>query len=842
MALVSSSVQLHLRQPQMHGCRSSSSSSSLSSSSSSSIRSARNLGEVEEVEEDECERVHVAVGKEYKESKETLIWVLRNISKDKKVVLVHVHRPAQMIPMMGAKFPANQLKEEQVKGYRLLEMQKMNKTLDEYLALCSHAKIQAEKLVIQMDDIGKGLLELIAQHQITELVMGAAADRQYSKKMKAPKSKTAMSVQQHANRSCKMWFVCKGNLICTRDTVVDKSGQAGSPMSSPSFSKLHPFRSKSSPQNHSHTLDWLAQKRRSESVDLRELMAASPLKMSIDENSANSSATLHLLHKSAEGISPPNLELEHSAMDSEIHEKLQRALKEAEDFRHEAYEQSCRRRKAEIDAIVAAQEVKASENLHDKELKLRKDIAIESARERLELEKLKSHHDELMEELQKTNEKKVQMGFQIAASERIIKDFQEKLSAVKCLLSSLQKENEKLQQEREEAAREAEELQQKREEAASSTKEIMNLTEFTFSELERATNNFDNSMKIGEGGYGNVYKGFLRHTVVAIKMLNSQSMQGQAEFYQEVEILSRVRHPHLVTLIGTCPEAWALIYEYLPQGSLEDRLACKDNTPPLPWYVRTRITAEICFALIFLHSYKPHAVVHSDIKPANILLGSNYTSKLGDFGISRLLIQTDNTNTLFKQTHLKGTFVYMDPEFASSGELTPRSDVYSFGIIILRLLTGRPALGIIKEVREAMVANQLHEMLDVSAGDWPFVQAKQLAHLALRCCEIERKKRPDLATEAWKVFESLIKANSSMESQPGNSCIPSCFFCPIFQEMMRDPHIAADGFTYEGEALKGWLDSGHDTSPMTNLKLSHFDIIPNRALRSAIQEWLDKHK
>ena len=180
-------------------------------------------------------------------------------------------------------------------------------------------------------------------------------------------------------------------------------------------------------------------------------------------------------------------------------------------------------------------QVKTSENLYVKELKQRKDVEVALARERLELEKLRTQHDELMEELQKVNEKKEQMEIHIAESELLIKDFHEKLSAAKRQLSSLQRENEELQKEREDAIRAAEELRQKREKADNSTQGVMNFTEFTFSELERATNNFDDSMKIGEGGYGSVYKGFLRHTMVAIKMLNSESMQGQTEFYQEVK-------------------------------------------------------------------------------------------------------------------------------------------------------------------------------------------------------------------------------------------------------------------------------------------------------------------
>ena len=226
----------------------------------------------------------------------------------------------------------------------------------------------------------------------------------------------------------------------------------------------------------------------------------------------------------------------------------------------------------------------------------------------------------------------------------------------------------------------------------------------------------------------------------------------------QVDVLSKLRHPNLVTLIGACPDAWALIYEYLPNGSVEDRLSCKDNSPPLSWHIRIRIAAELCSALIFLHSCKPNSIIHGDLKPANILLDANFVSKLSDFGICRLLSQDEslnNNSTLCWKTDPKGTFAYMDPEFLSTAELTPKSDVYSFGIILLRLLTGRSALGITKEVQYALDSGNLKVLLDPLAGDWPFVQAEQLARLALRCCEINRRSRPDLGSDVWRVLEPM---------------------------------------------------------------------------------------
>jgi serine/threonine protein kinase len=237
-----------------------------------------------------------------------------------------------------------------------------------------------------------------------------------------------------------------------------------------------------------------------------------------------------------------------------------------------------------------------------------------------------------------------------------------------------------------------------------------------------------------------------------------------------------MRHPNLVTLIGVCREAKALVYEFLPNGSLEDRLQCKHQTDPLPWRMRIKIAADICTALIFLHSNKPKGIAHGDLKPDNILLGDNFVGKLGDFGISRSLNLTNTTITPYHQTNqIKGTLGYMDPGYIASGELTAQYDVYSFGVVLLRLLTGKSPLGLPSEVEAALNNEMLQQVVDASAGEWPPEYSKKLAILALRCCRYDRKERPDLAKEAWGVLQAMV-------NYPDNKCkIPSFFICPMTQ-------------------------------------------------------------
>ncbi|KAG2583558.1 hypothetical protein PVAP13_6KG216500 [Panicum virgatum] len=271
----------------------------------------------------------------------------------------------------------------------------------------------------------------------------------------------------------------------------------------------------------------------------------------------------------------------------------------------------------------------------------------------------------------------------------------EEANQQKHLLEHRISEYNKVKRERDDAVKEARGMRMEKELTAPCAYGAMN-SEFSLIELEQATQIFSSSLNIGRGGFGSVYKGFLRSTTVAIKILNTESLHAQSQFQQEVAILSRVRHPNLVTLIGACPEASALVYEFLPNESLEDRLNCLDNTLPLTWQVRIRIIREVCSALIFLHKHKPHPVVHGDLKSGNILLDANLRSKVSDFGISHILLESSVTGSDAHFTSQPmGTPAYMDPEFFGTGELTPQSDTYSFGVTILRLLTGRAPLRLI---------------------------------------------------------------------------------------------------------------------------------------------------
>jgi serine/threonine protein kinase len=258
-------------------------------------------------------------------------------------------------------------------------------------------------------------------------------------------------------------------------------------------------------------------------------------------------------------------------------------------------------------------------------------------------------------------------------------------------------------------------------------------------------------------------------------------------------MLATMRHPNLITLVGACPEAFALVYEFLPNGSLEDRLLCKKSTWPLTWKVRTRIIAEICSALGFIHSNKPYPIFHGNLNAGNILLDANFVSKMGDLVIEQPLKQPNITTADLHhhgRKNNRGTICDIDHgEFMLTRELKlwSDSDVHSFGIIIFQLLTGRSSERIIEIVQEAMEKEQLHLIMDATAGDWPIIQAKQLAELGLRCTDMSGKGQPDLAGEVREVIDALMKVvtqtyRPSASALPSDdTSIPSHFICPIFQ-------------------------------------------------------------
>ncbi|KAL6839305.1 hypothetical protein ACP4OV_030977 [Aristida adscensionis] len=230
---------------------------------------------------------------------------------------------------------------------------------------------------------------------------------------------------------------------------------------------------------------------------------------------------------------------------------------------------------------------------------------------------------------------------------------------------------------------------------------------FTFSQLADATDSFSPENLLGEGGFGRVYKGYIQDTaeVIAVKQLDKDGFQGNREFLVEVLMLSLLHHPNLVTLLGysTDCDQRILVYEYMPLGSLQDHLHdLTPNSQPLGWHTRMKIAVGAARGIEYLHEIANPPVIYRDLKASNILLDGSFNAKLSDFGLAKLGPVGDKSHV---STRVMGTYGYCAPEYAMTGKLTKMSDIYSFGVVLLELITGRRAIDTTKPTREQILVH-----------------------------------------------------------------------------------------------------------------------------------------
>ncbi|XP_024523185.1 chitin elicitor receptor kinase 1 [Selaginella moellendorffii] len=288
--------------------------------------------------------------------------------------------------------------------------------------------------------------------------------------------------------------------------------------------------------------------------------------------------------------------------------------------------------------------------------------------------------------------------------------------------------------------------------------------EFSLHELVAATNNFNETNKIGQGGYGSVYYGYFRDQKLAVKRMN---MQATKEFLSELKILSRVHHSNLVQLIGYCTvESLFLVYEFVDNGTLAQHLH-STTRPPLSWSSRIQIAMDAARGLEYIHEHAKPTYIHRDIKSTNILIDKNFHAKVADFGLSKLTETGMTSISLTQPTRLVGTFGYMSPEYARYGDVSPFLDVYSFGVVLFEIISAQEAIvrtqsGILsnKDEQKGLATlfedvlqddtngkERLRDLMDPRLGDnYPLEAAWSLAKLAGACTKENPELRPNMRT------------------------------------------------------------------------------------------------
>nr|XP_027127192.1 cold-responsive protein kinase 1-like [Coffea arabica] len=309
---------------------------------------------------------------------------------------------------------------------------------------------------------------------------------------------------------------------------------------------------------------------------------------------------------------------------------------------------------------------------------------------------------------------------------------------------------------------------------------IQNVTLYTYKAMRIATDDFSPTNKIGEGGFGSVYKGKLRSgqmagQMAAIKVLSTESRQGVREFLTEIQVISEIQHENLVKLYGCCVEGnhRILVYNYLEKNSLAKTLLDGDyNNIQFTWRIRTKICIGVARGLAYLHEeVRPH-IVHRDIKASNILLDKDLTPKISDFGLAKLI----PPNMTHVSTRVAGTIGYLAPEYAIRGQLTRKADIYGFGVLLIEIVSGRCNTNTRLPIEEQYLLERtwkLYErrelvgLVDTALnGNFDAEQACRYLKIGLLCTQDDPKLRPSMSSVV-KMLTGKLDVDEHKITKPG---------------------------------------------------------------------------
>ncbi|XP_043712074.1 U-box domain-containing protein 35 isoform X2 [Telopea speciosissima] len=775
--------------------------------------------------------VAVAIDKD-KGSPAALRWALDHLlSRGQTVHLVHVNQRVSSIPgPMGNHVSISDVRDNVASAYRS-QLDAQNRELFlPFRCFCTRKDVQCNDVIIEDMDVAKAIIEYVSHSAIENLVVGASTRNAF---LRFKSTDIPGSISKGAPDFCTVYVISKGKIASVR------SASRPAPT-------ISPLRNQMQLQNQANTLEQ-SESQFTHSTSKGALMKSfepSPMHDEIDHIRSPFSRGRGLTGKSYGDLPAPDTDIsfvssgrpsidrmfpslyDHlesgrtprlstsSDIEKRSFEILRPGNKSANDYQFQEF--------STFSQDSGGSSYSSSQNMEDVEAEMRRlklelkqtmDMYSTACKEALTAkQKARDLHRWKMEEEQKFEEARMAEEAALAIAEREKAKCRAAIEAAEASQRIAELEAQKRVNAEMKALKESEEKKKVLDALAHSD---VRYRKYTIEEIEAATEFFIDSRKIGEGGYGPVYKCYLDHTPVAIKVLRPDAAQGRSQFQQEVEVLSCIRHPNMVLLLGACPEYGCLVYEYMANGSLEDRLFRRGNTPVLSWQLRFRIAAEIGTALLFLHQTKPEPLVHRDLKPANILLDRNYVSKISDVGLARLVPPSvSDTVTQYRMTSTAGTFCYIDPEYQQTGMLGIKSDIYSLGIMLLQVITAKPPMGLTHHVQRAIEKGTFAEMLDPEVPDWPFEEALSFAKLALGCAELRRKDRPDLGKVILPELNRLRElAEENMPIIVGSSPSPTHSQISMRQEVMSDPILPHSGYDSSRSRSSGSSMPGRRSNP-----------------------------
>lgn len=800
----------------------------------------------------QTEKVYVAIGTDQKEGYATLEWALRKWSSQSvSIVILHAdnNKSKDFVYTPFGKLPASYVSDEKLEVLRKIKEGENDNFLSEYKALCGKIKVEVLKIEKHDEPLHKLLVELISGIRITKLVVGFTFMKSSSWKSRGAIS-GSFYVHRHKPDFCELFIVCGGKLLFLREDNNEGFIEDDQGVIVAKFKEKGSFRG------------WLGKKLNENGNNEKFHGSPSPVSSSTRNGFSDQwencvqeieSYFNQLLSSNSdeEGLEVENDTLWNSQREPE--KDIPEIVSDADKIE---------RLKIKITSTQNVIQLKRKEAKANVERHARAEWAICLCTRRAEEIEAQINEEidtrtDLKKELDTTKEEVCEIGTEVEDKKSKLKsmlELQLELSN-KLQLSSLAKTRAEAQLEkavtsRAEMVREIEELRRQRDvlqrriefcrekDAIGMATRLGELgfnvcREFTADEIRAATDDFSERLRLKSAGdWTNVYRGRINHIIVAIKVYNSVNGLSQEAFEAKVKILSQIRHPHIVAMIGYCSELKCIAFEYMPNGCLRDVLfsvsrSSRRRNRSLNWHTRVRVAAQVCSGLGFLHSAQPRSISHGNLNPSKILLDRNLVAKIHG----------------------------LRPSWCH-GEVDVQSDMKAFGNLVLQLLTGRNWAGLVEE--EILIDRAaLTEVLDDLAGEWPPDLAVELAKIAIRCLSANKGLDTELSMamvmreieKVRKKADDLVSANGEgvVAIEGGGDAniedsidVPSVFLCPIFQDVMKNPQLAADGFSYEQEAIEEWLRMGHDTSPMTNLKLKHKILTPNHTLRSLIQDWHNK--